>query len=161
MATLAGAAAAFQGFPARSQTAIDAFTCNDERDTLLFKYSVDSVSLYVKYRYNSNGMSFSLTFYNPEEAQFSVFMGRELFELDGTEVVVFITNPTQELWRYSGSADFFLDDMAFVIIQLPTAELMNIIDGDWIAFNPRYSSNRYPRAAPVGIDVRDGLFLGL
>jgi hypothetical protein len=26
---------------------------------------------------------------------------------------------------------------------------------------PRYSSNRYPRAAPVGIDVRDGLFLGL
>ncbi len=27
--------------------------------------------------------------------------------------------------------------------------------------NPRYSSNRYPRAAPVGIDVRDGLFLGL
>jgi hypothetical protein len=28
-------------------------------------------------------------------------------------------------------------------------------------YNPRYSSNRYPRAAPVGIDVRDGLFLGL
>jgi hypothetical protein len=26
---------------------------------------------------------------------------------------------------------------------------------------PRYSSNRYPRAAPVGIDARDGLFLGL
>jgi hypothetical protein len=29
------------------------------------------------------------------------------------------------------------------------------------AFTPRYSSNRYPRAAPVGIDARDGLFLGL
>lgn len=35
------------------------------------------------------------------------------------------------------------------------AEALSLTD------NPRYSSNRYPRAAPVGIDVRDGLFLGL
>ncbi len=33
--------------------------------------------------------------------------------------------------------------------------------GDEKPITPRYSSNRYPRAAPVGIDARDGLFLGL
>ncbi len=44
-------------------------------------------------------------------------------------------------------------------------EIVNglVLKGDpsglWLT--PRYSSNRYPRAAPVGIDVRDGLFLGL
>ncbi len=85
-------------------------------------------------------------------------------------VSLFLAIPFALTWRAIRRDDEFLDHagiedledfMEAVIREGTKFAIVIAVPVSILVLIPRYSSNRYPRAAPVGIDVRDGLFLGL